>query len=91
VEVARDAAAHEQETNALEWKGSLDLTSKRGLTKIVKAVLSFANRQPDEASRLTSRERSGAPPECRPPSTATSCAGGYARPRSAMETQLRPA
>lgn len=26
-------------------------TSKRDLTKIVKAVLSFANRQPDEASR----------------------------------------
>lgn len=42
---------HEQETNALEWKGSFDLTSKRDLTKIVKGILSFANRQPDEASR----------------------------------------
>lgn len=51
VEAVRDAATHEQETNALEWKGSLDLSSKRDLTKIVKAVLSFANRQPDEASR----------------------------------------
>jgi Putative DNA-binding domain len=51
VEAVRDAAPHEQETNALEWKGSLDLSSKRDQTKIVKAVLSFANRQPDEASR----------------------------------------
>jgi hypothetical protein len=51
LDAVRDAAAHEQETSALEWKGSLDLSSKRDLTKIVKAVLSFANRQPDEAGR----------------------------------------
>jgi hypothetical protein len=54
VEAVRDAPASEQETNSLEWKGSLDLTSKRDLTKIVKTVVGFANRQPDEAARAFS-------------------------------------
>jgi Putative DNA-binding domain len=54
VEAVRDAPASEQETNSLEWKGSLDLTSRRDLTKIVKTVVGFANRQPDEAARTFS-------------------------------------
>jgi hypothetical protein len=51
VEAVRDAPKSEQETNSLEWKGSLDLAAKKDRTKIVKAVLGFANRQPDEAAR----------------------------------------
>jgi hypothetical protein len=51
VEAVRDAPGSEQETNALEWKGSLDLSAKKDLTKIVKAVVGFANRQPDEAAK----------------------------------------
>jgi hypothetical protein len=54
VEAVRDAPTSEQETNSLEWKGSLDLTSKRDLTKIVKTVVGFANRQLAEAARAFS-------------------------------------
>jgi hypothetical protein len=54
VEAIRDAPTSEQETNSLEWKGSLDLASKRDLTKIVKTVVGFANRQPGEAAKAFS-------------------------------------
>lgn len=51
VEAVRDAAASEQETNYLEWKGSLDLGAKSALAKIGGAVLGFSNRMPDVAAR----------------------------------------
>lgn len=51
VEAVRDAPPDEQETNFLEWKGTLDISSKEGRAKIAKAVLGFANRRPDVAVR----------------------------------------
>jgi len=51
VEAVRDAPASEQETNSVEWKGSLDLTTKSALAKIARAVLGFSNRMPDVAAR----------------------------------------
>lgn len=50
VEAVRDAPASEQETNWLEWKGQLDLTDKATHTALAKAVLGFANRNPDRAA-----------------------------------------
>lgn len=51
VEAVRDAPASEQETNYLEWKGSLDLGAKSALAKIGGAVLGLSNRMPDVAAR----------------------------------------
>jgi hypothetical protein len=47
VEAVRGAPVGEQETNYLEWKGSLDLASKAARAAIAKAVLGFSNRRPD--------------------------------------------
>ncbi len=51
VEAVRDAPADEQETNYLEWKGTLDLASKAARATLAKAVLGFSNRRPDVAGR----------------------------------------
>ncbi|MEZ0076284.1 hypothetical protein [Planotetraspora sp. GP83] len=37
----------------LEWKSTLDLTSKHGCHHIARAIIGFANRMPDEAERFT--------------------------------------
>jgi hypothetical protein len=54
VEAVRDAPAGEQETNYLEWKGTLDLARKAARATIAKAVLGFSNRRPDLAGRACS-------------------------------------
>lgn len=48
-----DSAQDEQETHYMEWKGSLNLVGKdaTGRATIAKAVLGFANRDPNAASR----------------------------------------
>jgi hypothetical protein len=51
VTAVRDALATEQETNWLEWKGSLDLAARATEANIAKAVIGFANRAPDIAAR----------------------------------------
>lgn len=51
VRAVLDAPTSEQETNWLEWKGTLGLTSKAAEATIAKAVLGFANRSPDVAAR----------------------------------------
>ncbi|MFI6587431.1 helix-turn-helix domain-containing protein [Embleya sp. NPDC050493] len=38
-----------EESTWLEWKSTLDLTAKRDLSHIARAVLAFANRMPDDA------------------------------------------
>jgi len=52
VEAVRDAAGSESETDALEWKRELDLTTKAGLATIAKAVLGFSNRDAAMAARV---------------------------------------
>jgi schlafen family protein len=54
VRAVRDAPASEQETNWLEWKGPLTLAGRdaTGRATIAKAVLGFANRDPDVAARV---------------------------------------
>ncbi|MEV0633266.1 AlbA family DNA-binding domain-containing protein [Nonomuraea wenchangensis] len=37
----------------LEWKSTLDLTSKHGWHHIARAIIGFANRMPDQAERFT--------------------------------------
>ncbi len=54
VDAVRRAAVSEQETNWLEWKGTLDLSSKAAQAIIAKAVLGFSNRSPD-----TTRDAAG--------------------------------
>lgn len=49
IEAVRDAPASEQETHWLEWKGQLDLTARATHAVLAKAVLGFANRDPDRA------------------------------------------
>ena len=43
VEAVRDAPPFEQETRWLEWKRTLDMTTREARTVIAKAVLGFAN------------------------------------------------
>lgn len=45
------AVGDEAETNYLEIKGSLDLTSTEGVAKVAKFLLGAANRRPQEAAR----------------------------------------
>lgn len=47
VEAVRDAPVSEPETHWLEWKGRLDLTARATHAVLAKAVLGFANRDPD--------------------------------------------
>lgn len=46
----RDADPND-ETHWIEWKSSLDLTTKHGWSKIASAILGFANREPARAER----------------------------------------
>lgn len=46
VEAIRDALLHEQETDSVEWKGSVDLTEKKWQAEIARQVIGFANRHP---------------------------------------------
>jgi hypothetical protein len=45
------AASPEDETDWLEWKGPVDLTSKEHLASIAGTILGFANRSPERAAR----------------------------------------
>ena len=47
----RDAPAHEQETDWVEWKGDVDLAEKQWKAEIARQVIGFANRHPDRARR----------------------------------------
>ena len=51
VEAIRDSPPDSQETNWVEWKSSLDLSSKEGRFSIARAVLGFANRDVKVAGR----------------------------------------
>jgi hypothetical protein len=50
VEAIRDAPAHEQETDAIEWKGTVDLAEKKWQAEIARQVIGFANRHPGRAA-----------------------------------------
>ncbi len=45
------AAGAADENEAIEWKGTLDLSTKAGLAHVVRAILGFANREPIAARR----------------------------------------
>jgi hypothetical protein len=47
----RDADPATQETQAVEWKGEIDLTEKRWQAEMARQVLGFSNRDPDVAAR----------------------------------------
>jgi hypothetical protein len=53
IEAVRDAAAHELETDWVEWKGGerVDLSDGRWHAEIARQVIGFANRDPDRATR----------------------------------------
>lgn len=50
VEAIRDALSHEQETDAIEWKATVDLTEKKWQAEIARQVIGFANRHPGRAA-----------------------------------------
>ena len=52
VEAIRDSPPDSQETNWVEWKSGLDLSSKEGRFSIARAVLGFANREVTLASNV---------------------------------------
>jgi hypothetical protein len=49
VKAVHEASRDAQETNWLEWKSSLDLSTPAGRFAVAKAILGFANRSPDQA------------------------------------------
>jgi hypothetical protein len=51
IEAVRDALPGESEPDWVEWKGPVDLSSKRWMAEIARHVVGLANRDPTKASR----------------------------------------
>jgi hypothetical protein len=51
IEAVRDAPPAESEPDWIEWKGRVDLSSKRWMAEIARHIVGFANRDPTKAHR----------------------------------------
>jgi hypothetical protein len=52
IEAVANSAAHEPETDWIEWKSNLDVSSNEGAFSVARGVLGFGNRDPAYAARF---------------------------------------
>lgn len=52
IQAVANAAAHEPETDWIEWKLSLDVSTTEGSFKVARGILGFGNRDPGYAARF---------------------------------------
>jgi hypothetical protein len=52
VEAVADSAAHEPETDWIEWKSNLDISTTEGSFSVARSILGFGNRDPGYAARF---------------------------------------
>jgi hypothetical protein len=53
VQAVAAAPTFEQETDWIEWKSALDVSTPEGAFKVARTILGFGNRDPDYAARFT--------------------------------------